>query len=220
MITPALASLSPAGAAGPALARPVTAREAELLTVTMDLLRETGYDLLTIDEVAARAHASKATIYRRWPSKDELVCAAFTHHVHIGATPDTGSLREDLLQFARILAQNAARYGSTIAGIISSQRRSPRLREVFLDEYRRARRDQTLTILHRAAARGEIDAAVISEQLWDLLPCYISQKMTLHGHPVSSELLTALVDQVLMPSLTRLTPSAARPCHHHRCGEG
>lgn len=211
MTTPAQMPLSPDGAAEHSLASPRTPREAELLMVTMDLLRETGYDLLTIDEVAARAHASKATIYRRWPSKEELVCAAYTHHAHVGPTPDTGSLREDLLQLAHMFAGNAARYASTLAGILSSERRSPRLRELFLGELSHERRDQMLTILRRAAARGEIAADAISEELWDVLPCYIAQKMNLQGHPVSSELLTALVDEVLMPSLTRLTPPAAQP---------
>ena len=62
---------------GPSLTR----REAELLAITLDVLRETGYDNLTIDKVVARAHASKATVYRRWPSKSDLVAAAFAHAV-------------------------------------------------------------------------------------------------------------------------------------------
>lgn len=53
-------------------------RERELLAVTLQLLQENGYDRLTVDEVAATAHASKATVYRRWPTKAELVLAAVT----------------------------------------------------------------------------------------------------------------------------------------------
>ncbi|MDT5256990.1 MAG: hypothetical protein QOD10_2070, partial [Mycobacterium sp.] len=52
-------------------------REAELLEVTLRLLQEHGYDGLTVDAVAMTARASKATVYRRWPSKAELVLAAF-----------------------------------------------------------------------------------------------------------------------------------------------
>ncbi len=65
------------GLLGPSL----TPREAELLTVTLQVLDETGYDKLTVDQVVARAHASKTTVYRRWPSKAELVCAAFAHRI-------------------------------------------------------------------------------------------------------------------------------------------
>src|SRR5512146_1654155 len=82
------------------LGSPLTPREVELLTVALEVLRETGYDKFTVDQVVARAHASKTTVYRRWPSKAELVCAAFAYHVRIGDTPDTGSLRDDLLALA------------------------------------------------------------------------------------------------------------------------
>jgi AcrR family transcriptional regulator len=56
---------------------PWSPREAELLAVTLELLQEHGYDRLTVDAVATTARASKATIYRRWPTKAELVLAAF-----------------------------------------------------------------------------------------------------------------------------------------------
>ena len=70
-----------------------TARERELLALTLDVLRERGYDGLTIDEVVARARASKTTIYRRWPSKGELVFAAVTWGIRDEvAAPDTGEL--------------------------------------------------------------------------------------------------------------------------------
>jgi hypothetical protein len=79
-----------------------TAREAELLAVTLRLLQQHGYDRLTLETVATAAKASKATIYRRWPSKAELVLAAFTEGMHLEAVaPDSGSLREDLLAMGR-----------------------------------------------------------------------------------------------------------------------
>lgn len=67
-------------------------REVELLDVTLQLLQENGYDRLTVDAVAATARASKATVYRRWPSKAELVLAAFTEGRPISATrPPNGT---------------------------------------------------------------------------------------------------------------------------------
>ncbi|HXD24486.1 MAG TPA: helix-turn-helix domain-containing protein, partial [Propionibacteriaceae bacterium] len=50
---------------------PFSARETELLAVTLQLLQQHGYDRLTLDAVAATARASKATVYRRWPTKAE-----------------------------------------------------------------------------------------------------------------------------------------------------
>jgi AcrR family transcriptional regulator len=81
---------------------PWSPREAELLAVTLQLLQVHGYDRLSVDEIANTAHASKATIYRRWPSKAELVLAAFIEGVApVTVVPDSGTLRGDLLQVGR-----------------------------------------------------------------------------------------------------------------------
>ena len=78
---------------------PWSPREAELLAVTLELLQEHGYDRLTLDAVATTARASKATIYRRWPTKAELVLAAFVEGTRqVAVDPDTGTLRGDLLR--------------------------------------------------------------------------------------------------------------------------
>ena len=107
-----------------------TERESELLSVTLQLLQQHGYDRLTVDEVAATAHASKATVYRRWPTKAELVLAAFVEGVSQDAEPpDTGSLREDLIRIGdTVCAVQAARRhhaGRTRRGLAQpgSQRR-------------------------------------------------------------------------------------------------
>ena len=67
--------------------------------MTLQLLQEHGYDRLTVDAVAAKARASKATVYRRWPSKAELVLAAFIEGIRqVAVPPETGTLRNDLLR--------------------------------------------------------------------------------------------------------------------------
>lgn len=84
----------------------VAAREAELLAVTLELLAEHGYDGLTVDAVANTARASKATVYRRWPSKAELVLAAFIEGMcQVAVPPNTGTLRGDLLKFGKSSAR-------------------------------------------------------------------------------------------------------------------
>ena len=184
----------------------VTPREAELLTVTLEVLKETGYDKFTVDAVVARAHASKTTVYRRWPSKAELVCAAFAHRIRgeHWLPPDTGDLRSDLLQLAEIIARDADEYGRTVAGILSAGERDPQLRELLVHDLRGDRKAQVLGVLNRAVARGEIVAEAISDDLWDLLPTYITFRIVQHNRPVSASTLRALVDEVLIPSLTRL----------------
>src|ERR1700730_6730586 len=81
-------------------------RDPESLRAALDVLAETGYERMTMDAVAARARTGKATIYRRWASKAQLVVDAIASAGHMGVTtqraslPDTGSLRGDLLALA------------------------------------------------------------------------------------------------------------------------
>src|SRR6266542_2223133 len=78
-------------------------REDELYEAVLALVRETGYERLTLDAVAARAHVSKATLYRQWSGKATLVAHALKHSRQpIAETVDTGSLRGD---FAAIVAR-------------------------------------------------------------------------------------------------------------------
>ncbi len=84
------------------LGRPLDAsRDSDILEAALDVLAEEGYDGMTIDMVAARAKAGKATLYRRWPSKTELVLDAVacmkTTNIDYADLPDTGTLRGDLV---------------------------------------------------------------------------------------------------------------------------
>src|SRR3954452_2336471 len=72
------------------------ARAREVLETALQLLGEVGYDKLTLDEVAARARASKATLYRRWSSKADLVAEAMGAMHGEELRPDTGNLHDDL----------------------------------------------------------------------------------------------------------------------------
>ena len=186
----------------------LTSRETELLAVTLQVLSETGYDKLTVDQVVARAHASKTTVYRRWPSKADLVGAAFAHRTRgeFGAPPDTGTLRGDLLALAEMIARVAGEYGRVIAGILAAGERSPRLRELLARDLYYQRRDQVQGVLRRAAVRGEIAREAISDDLWDVLPAYILFRTLIDERPVPPATLRALIDDVLLPSLTRFPP--------------
>jgi AcrR family transcriptional regulator len=186
----------------------LTSRERELLAVTLQVLSETGYDKLTVDQVVARAHASKTTVYRRWPSKADLVCAAFAHRTRgeFSLPPDTGTLRGDLLALAEMIARVAGEYGRVIAGVLAAGERGPRLRALLAQDLYYERRDQVQGVLRRAAARQEIAQQAISDDLWDVLPAYILFRTLLDERPVPPTTLRALIDDVLLPSLTRLPP--------------
>ena len=118
---------------------PWSPRETELLAVTLQLLQEHGYDRLTVDAVAASARASKATVYRRWPSKAELVLAAFIEGCRqIAVHPKTGTLRGDLLQLGHVISRQTSEQAGTIRAVLVEISRHPALRDAmqhqFLDQ--------------------------------------------------------------------------------------
>jgi AcrR family transcriptional regulator len=183
---------------------PWSPREAELLEVTLRLLQEHGYDGLTVDAVAMTARASKATVYRRWPSKAELVLAAFIEGIRqVAVPPDTGTLRGDLLRVGQLVCEQAGRHASTMRAVLFEMSRNSALNDVMQHQFLDQRKALIHHILRQAVERGEIDQAAISNELWDLLPGYLVFRSILANRPPTQRTVQALVDDVIIPSLTR-----------------
>ncbi|WP_369247221.1 TetR/AcrR family transcriptional regulator [Streptomyces sp. R41] len=132
-------------------------REAELYTAVLDLLREVGYDALTMDAVAARTKSSKATLYRQWGGKAELVVKAMRHSKRGIADVDTGSLRGDFLSLlAReddcTMEQNSALMRALAMAVHSN----PDLLKAFRELLIEPEIEEMRTVLRRAVDRGEI----------------------------------------------------------------
>jgi AcrR family transcriptional regulator len=185
-------------------ASPWSPREAELLAVTLRLLQEHGYDRLTVDEVATAARASKATVYRRWPSKAELVLAAFIEGVRqVAVPPETGTLRGDLLRLGEVCCQETRQLASTIRAVMVEVSRNPALNEVLQRQFLKQRKALIQHVLQQAVDRGEITQDVITDELWDLLPGYLIFRSILPDRPPTRRTVQALVDGFIIPGLTR-----------------
>ncbi|HEX7430472.1 MAG TPA: TetR/AcrR family transcriptional regulator [Mycobacterium sp.] len=181
-------------------------RETELLAVTLRLLQEHGYDRLTLDAVAATARASKATVYRRWPTKAELVLAAFIEGIRLVAVPpDTGTLRGDLLHLGDVIRQQAQQHAGTIRAVLVEVSRNPELNDALQHQFIDQRKALIHCILQQAVERGEIDDDAISDELWDLLPGYLIFRAIVPNRPPTHHTVQTLVDDVIIPSLTRPT---------------
>lgn len=184
---------------------PWSPRECELLAVTLRLLQEEGYDGLTVDAVAAGARASKATVYRRWPTKAELVLAAFIEGVRqVAVAPETGTLRGDLLQLGEVICDQARTHGSTMRAVLVEASRNPALNDVMQHQFLDQRKALFKRILGQAVDRGEIDPAAVPEDLWDVMPGYLIFRSIFSLRPPSRRTVQSLVDDVVIPSLTRL----------------
>src|SRR3954464_15284431 len=107
-------------------------REAEILEATLTILAEVGYDRLTMDAVATRAKASKATLYRRWAGKANLAIEALTHTKAPHEFPDTGSLRGDLrAAFCGMGGLNDPEAIAVFSSVITALGRDPEFAEQF-----------------------------------------------------------------------------------------
>jgi AcrR family transcriptional regulator len=183
---------------------PWSSREAELLAVTLQLLQEHGYDRLTVDAVATTARASKATIYRRWPTKAELVLAAFIEGTRqVSVMPDTGTLRGDLLQLAETIRAHVSAHAGTIRAVLVETSRSTELYAMLQRQFLDQRKALIEAVLAEAVARGEINASAITEDLWDVLPGYLIYRTVLTSRSPSRRTVRDLVDNVILPGLTR-----------------
>ena len=201
---------APRGSAEPAQrGRPRSAKAHEaILQAAAELLLEHGLDAVSMDEVAARAGVSKATIYRWWPTKETLALdALYTQYMAAAPVPkDTGSLRGDLLEllspFARLVS--AQPFARLIAALLAEARTDP----AFDAEYQRRiigpRRDQARKILDRAIERGEIPADLDLEVALDLIYGPLYHRL-LQGHaPLTDTFVRSTIDLVL----TGISPHA------------
>jgi AcrR family transcriptional regulator len=169
----------------------------------VDELRENGYAGLTMDTVAARAHTGKATLYRRWPSKVELVADALRHTVPVfEPPPDTGRLRDELLTLLETVSDDlAGPMGAAARGLIAEVVRSPELAEILRRQFTDPVLAPTLEVLRRAVVRGEAPAAALTPRVAGVGSELLRQHFMLYGAPVPREVLVEIVDQVVLPLL-------------------
>lgn len=183
------------------------ARYQAILDATLDVLSETGFENLTIDAVASRARASKATIYRNWDGKAPLVADAITrwHGMRFHA-PDTGSLRGDLLALCRLLhAKINSRQGSMFVGLLRTIQEDPQLAERLRAQTHCHATAAYSAIIERAVSRGEISACPDPQLVLTIAPALMFFRKLFTGDPVDEQLLERIVDEILLPALTRST---------------
>lgn len=181
-------------------------REEEILAVALDLLVEVGYDRLTMDAVAAKAKASKATLYRRWESKANLVIEAVTRSPHAGvdAMPDTGSLRGDLIGFfcgpqGAVSSASSQMFGAVMSAVMTDEEFGRLFRERFIAPKVAA----SAAIYRRAAARGELREDLDQEIVGPALPAVVLHRALILGLPIDDGVIARIVDNLILPAVLR-----------------
>lgn len=180
--------------------------DSRIVEAAIDMLAEVGFDVMTMDMVAARAKAGKATLYRRWASKAELVRDALiwmsSTSIELDHLPNTGSLRSDLLTVLKPYStDHEERKFRVLAGLGS-----------FFTEHRKSAEEATAgifepwTAVNRAlmlgaAERGEISADADIEMACLIIISMTSYRSLTQSKPFDKDIYAALLDNILLPAL-------------------
>ncbi|MFE8948181.1 TetR/AcrR family transcriptional regulator [Streptomyces sp. NPDC003233] len=180
-------------------------REAELYEAVLDLLREVGYDALTMDAVAARTRSSKATLYRQWGGKAELVAKAVRHSKPGGSADgvDTGSLRGDLHALTLRsddceMEQNSA----LMRGLAMAVHGNPDLLKAFKEHLIEPELAEFRRVLQRAIDRGEVraDNPAIDYVMHMMIGGFAARSL-IDEQPPTQAFLLSYIDAVVLPAL-------------------
>jgi len=179
--------------------------QAAIFDATLAELAEVGYVRLAIERIAARAHTSKASVYKRWPSRAELVVAALQHRLPAkpDPIPDTGSLREDVLALLRRSARLLdGLFGEAVRGLMVETLTDPE-RTAHMRAGMFSYRDNLMRqILERAADRGDIPVTAITPLRIRFAPVLVDHHFLIYGAPIPDDVLCGVVDDLLLPLLT------------------
>jgi AcrR family transcriptional regulator len=172
-----------------------------IFEATLVELAEVGYAKLTMERVAVRAGASKASVYRRWPSRMELALDA-VHHLAPDPThtPDTGSFRGDVLAFMRAAAALlAGPGGEALRGLLGDALADPS-RTLELRKHSRGTGHRVMhELARRAVQRDEISSNVITPRRLDVAQAMLREQFLFHGPPVPDAVIVEIVDEIVLP---------------------
>ncbi|GAA0461753.1 MULTISPECIES: TetR/AcrR family transcriptional regulator [Streptomyces] len=179
-------------------------RESELYAAVLDLVREVGYESLTLDAVAARSRCSKATLYRRWHGKPRLVSAALRHLRPFSLEDlDTGSLRGDVHELARRIGDTKKDI-DLMRGITHAVHKDAELAEAMRAALIEPELEVMQAMLDRAVARGEVDAACPAIPYFPhALSGAVFARPMIEQRPADAAYLTGYLDAVVLPALLR-----------------
>jgi AcrR family transcriptional regulator len=170
-----------------------------ILRSTLKLLEENGFSDLTIEDVAARAAAGKATVYRWWPNKAALIADAFasstTRKLHF---PDTGSVRTDMRQQMRqVIKVFRSRRGRIVSAILGAGQSDRELITAFRERFLWPRRREAYATLQRGILRGELRKNIDMDLILDSLYGPIYMRFLIRHDNLTPDFVDRLCELVL-----------------------
>lgn len=177
------------------------AKDQLILQAAQDLLAEVGYEQFTMEAIATRVGASKATLYRRWASKAELVAGVIGDLEWTAPAPDTGSLREDLLALTDVWFAEDRTRDEIFMNLLAALPRDEKLRELFLTRVSIPRGAAIELVISRAIDRAELTGGTELEPLRGVLPALVFHRLAVEARPVDKNYIASVIDAVIIPAL-------------------
>jgi AcrR family transcriptional regulator len=181
------------------------AREQAILDAALELLMEVGYDRLSMDALAERAHAGKATIYRHWSGKAQVVVEAVRRLKHAGEPvlfPSTGSLRGDFVAALDQICCAATEVDAAIiASVMTAMRSDQELAELVRSQILENKKGEFNGIIDRAVRRGELPPGSSAALVEEVISALLINRLVIHGLSIDEEFSTHVVDDIVLPLL-------------------
>ncbi len=180
------------------------ARVDSILLATLEELARSGYRAFSVEDVARGAGVNKTTVYRRWPTKKDLVRAALNSvSVEHAPLPETGSIRRDLVAFARTFLEFAtSMWGRSLFRVLALESSESDFQSIATD-LRRQKHEQIAIVVNRAVERGELVEGMDTELLLSALIGVLHLKMFCFNERVDDIVITQAVDLILQGALPR-----------------
>ncbi|HEY0869272.1 MAG TPA: TetR/AcrR family transcriptional regulator C-terminal ligand-binding domain-containing protein [Acidothermaceae bacterium] len=187
------------------------ALESAIYDAVLQQLSTVGFGAMTMEGVAAAARTGKAAIYRRWPSKEELVADTLDNVLPSLDLPlDTGNVRSDLAAiFSVMLDMMASPAGGAMQALMGELGRDHDFVTTLHERVLAPRKALMTAILLRGVARGDVRADAVKPVVVDAGPALLMHRLLTFGPPVDPAYMEAVLDDVVMPLISPLTTSVA-----------
>jgi AcrR family transcriptional regulator len=178
----------------------------------LELVAKHGVAGLRVDDVAERAGVGKATIYRRYRSKDDLVTAAIAQMVSEIEIPDTGSTRADLSALMQSAVDNyrGSVEAAVMPSLVEAMHRDCRLARTVREGFLAARRAALRAVLERGVERGDLRPDLDREFALDIFGGPLFYRLLITGGPIDDDLAESVVD-LIMRGLAPDQPASKKP---------
>ena len=170
----------------------------DVVVAVLNLLKAKGYRHVTIERVAKTVNRARTSLYRRWPSKRQLVAYAVLSTLNAAPVADSGSIREDLISAVEALRRAfAGPLGQALPGLIADMAHDAELARIIRDEVLVPRRASIKQAISRGVDRGELRGDIPPDSFIDLLTAPFYFRVLLGHARINRPFIETIVDCAL-----------------------